>query len=139
VNTVLVVDDDNNIRQTLVDILSMEGYATEAFASAVGVSERAGRGDVGLVVTDINMPDVDGLELLEQIRAAERSHAVRVPVIVLTGAGSEAKADEARRKGAFACFPKPFDIVEFVSTVARALAARGDGPPAPPAKAGAEG
>lgn len=118
--TVIVVDDDANMRDTIVDILTMEGYPVEAFASARDVTARVGVGDVGLVVTDLNMPDLDGMGLIDQIRAAGH----RVPVVMLTGAGFEHRAEDALARGATACFAKPFDIDAFLRVVEKVL-----GPP----------
>jgi len=119
VKTVLVVDDDDNIRDTIVDILHLEGYHAEAFTCAAGVVERVAAGDVVLVVTDLNMPDVDGMTLLQSVLVKTPT----VPVVMLTGAGFEERASEALAHGAFACFAKPFNIDEFLACVARAIGA----------------
>ena len=117
-NTVIVVDDDDNIRETIVDILQLEGFSTEGFSSADGVLTRLLEGDVSLVVTDLNMPDIDGMELLESIgKSIDRGDMKRVPVILLTGAGFEERAKEALQLGAVDCFAKPFDIDDFVKSV----------------------
>ena len=120
---VLVVDDDQNIRDTIVDILELEGYAAEAFSSAVGVVQRLEAGDISLVVTDLNMPDVDGIELIERIRATDAPRWANVPVILLTGAGFEERATEALERGATACFAKPFNIDDFIEAVTAAVGA----------------
>lgn len=119
--TVIVVDDDNNIRDTIVDILTLEGYSAEGFPSAKGVLERLGKLDVSLVVTDLNMPDIDGMELLKSIVETNDKAVHDVPVILLTGAGFEERGAEALQLGAFACFAKPFNIDEFIESVVSAI------------------
>jgi len=121
VGLILVVDDDDNMRDTILDILQMEGYEAEGFSGALGVAARALKKDVSLVVTDVNMPDTDGIALLLQIKSQDASRSRPMPVIVLTGAGFESRAKEALKLGAFASFSKPFDIDEFITSIASAL------------------
>ena len=119
--TVIVVDDDNNIRETIVDILNLEGYSAEGFPGANGVLDRLEKDDVSLVVTDLNMPDIDGMELLQSVVEKGKSTSRSIPVILLTGAGFEERGAEALQLGAFACFAKPFDIDEFIESVVKAI------------------
>ena len=61
--SIIVVDDDRNIRQTIIDILFFEDLVGEPFSSAEGVLDRLKLGDVGLVITDLNMPGLDGIQM----------------------------------------------------------------------------
>ena len=119
--TVIVVDDDNNIRDTIVDILNLEGYCAEGFPGAQGVLDRLNKDNVSLVVTDLNMPDIDGMELLQSVVELAKTKNRQLPVILLTGAGFEERGAEALKLGAFACFAKPFDIDEFIESVVKAI------------------
>ena len=119
--SIIVVDDDKNIRQTVLDILSFEDLSGEPFSSAEGVLERLAQGDVGLVITDLNMPGKDGIELISDIRTSQSESFRDVPIILLTGAGYESRSAEALSKGATLCLGKPFDIGDFLDNVFAAL------------------
>jgi DNA-binding NtrC family response regulator len=122
---VLVVDDDLGILGTVVDVLALEGIpscSTSEAGTVIGLLRQA---PIRVVVSDINMPDVDGLALLAQIKALEAEQKRSIAVIILTGAGAEDKAECAVAQGAFRYLPKPFDIDEFVRCVRDALASTG--------------
>ena len=115
--TVVVVDDDENMRDTVADILAMEGYDVHRFSQASEVLPWVEGRSVDLVVTDLNMPDMDGVQLLAALRKA----GGHIPVIVLTGAGFEHRAEDVLARGAHACFAKPFDIDVFLNAVSEVL------------------
>jgi two-component system, NtrC family, response regulator AtoC len=113
---VLVIDDDAALRFTLEAVLSDAGLVVEACdGGASGLAAFEARGaDVAL--TDLAMPEMDGMQLLARIRAADPS----VPVMMLTAHGSERAAVAAMKAGAFDYLPKPFDPDELVLAVRRA-------------------
>src|ERR1700739_462249 len=114
---VLVIDDDASLRFTLEAVLSDAGLVVEACdggASGLAAFEAHG-GDV--VLTHLAMPDMDGMQALERIRASDPS----VPVLMLTAHGSERVAVAAMKAGAVDYIPKPFDPDELVLAVRRAL------------------
>ena len=115
--TILVADDDASIRKVVSQTLARAGYAvrTTGTASALWAWIEAGEGD--LVITDVVMPDEDGLELLPRIRKARPD----VPVIVMSARSTMMTAMRATERGAYEYLPKPFDINELVSIVNRAL------------------
>lgn len=115
--SIIVVDDDRNIRQTIIDILSFEDMVAEPFSSAEGVLARIVQGGIGLVITDLNMPGMDGIELISSIKNTLDAPFCNTPVIMLTGAGHDSRANEALEKGACGCLGKPFDIDEFLDLV----------------------
>jgi two-component system response regulator HydG len=115
---IVVVDDKLALADTLADGLVDRGYAARAFGKsreALAVIERE---PIDLVVTDLRMPELDGLALLD---AARRRN---IPVIVMTGHGAIDSALEALRKGAFHYLTKPFKLDELVEFVERALRER---------------
>src|SRR5579864_5029807 len=104
---VLVIDDDASLRFTLEAVLSDAGLVVETCE---------GRG-ADVVLTDLAMPDMNGMMVLERMRAADPS----VPVLMLTAHGSERAAVGAMKAGAFDYIPKPFDPDELALAVKRAI------------------
>lgn len=126
--TVLVIDDERPIRALLREVLAEQGYdVTEAEDGVKGV-RRAREQRPDLVITDILMPDKDGLETILELRAA----APHLPVIAISGGSTRVPMDvlaAARRFGARRVFSKPFDPLAVVAAVKELL----DGPAEPPA------
>jgi two-component system response regulator AtoC len=113
---VLVIDDDSSLRFTLEAVLSDAGFVVEASESgASGLASFESRG-ADVLLTDLAMPGVDGMQVLERMRAVDPS----VPVLMLTAHGSERVAVTAMKSGAFDYLPKPFDPDELVLAVRRA-------------------
>jgi two-component system response regulator AtoC len=113
---VLVIDDDASLRFTLEAVLSDAGLVVETCdGGASGLAAFDARG-ADIVLTDLAMPDVDGMHVLERMRASDPS----VPVMMLTAHGSERVAVAAMKAGAFDYIPKPFDPDELVLAVRRA-------------------
>lgn len=119
---VLVVDDDQAILNTIIDVLGMEGIGAHATTESLEVETLLRKLPVRVVVSDINMPGLDGLELLDRIKAVEAELERRIRVIILTGVGAEDKASVAVERGAWRYMPKPFDIDAFIDTIKEALA-----------------
>jgi DNA-binding NtrC family response regulator len=114
---VLVIDDDASLRFTLEAVLGDAGFVVETCdGGASGLTAFEARG-ADIVLTDLAMPDMDGMQALERIRASDPS----VPVLMLTAHGSERVAVAAMKAGAFDYIPKPFDPDELVLAVRRAL------------------
>ena len=103
---VLIVEDDADMRDMLVESLSDEGYRVEAAPGGRAGIERVRQGGVDLVITDVRMPDLDGLDALQEIRAVEPTPHV----IVITAFGSIETAIKAVKLGAHDYITKPFDI-----------------------------
>ena len=114
---ILVVDDDANLRKTLADILRLKGYEVVAAASgAEGIAEAA-RALVNVVLIDLKLPDMSGIEVMVRIKLA-------TPVteaIILTGNASLDTAVEATNKGAFSYLLKPYEIDKLLRHIHRAL------------------
>ena len=115
---VWVVDDDSSIRWVLERALTQAGYACRVFAAAGEVIERLDMDTPAVVLTDLRMPQTGGLALLSVL--AER--LPDIPVIVMTAHSDLDSAVSSYQAGAFEYLPKPFDVDDVVSTVARAIA-----------------
>ena len=114
---ILVVDDNRETADTLVECLSLLGYkATAAYGGHEGLSRFEG-GDFQLVFTDLMMPEMDGMELLETIMSLDS----RAMVIVITGYGTVESAVEAIKKGAYDFITKPFKLDELKIIIERAM------------------
>jgi two-component system response regulator AtoC len=117
---VLVIDDDASLRFTLEAVLSDAGLTVDlASGGAEGLAAFEARG-ADIVLTDLAMPDVDGMQVLTRIRAQDPS----VPVLMLTAHGSERVAVAAMKTGAYDYLPKPFDPDELVLAVKRGIETR---------------
>ena len=116
---ILVVDDKLELADTLADGLVDRGYDARALGNGRDALAALETGGVSLVITDLRMPDVDGLALVD---AARRSGDV--PVIVMTAHGAIDSAVEVIRKGAFHYLTKPFKLDELVAVIERALRGR---------------
>lgn len=117
---VLVVDDHAAVRESVIDVLRQAGYRVEGLASAVEALPMLERAAFDVVVTDLQMPAMDGLEFIR--RMSQR----RLPtqVIMITAHATIASAVEAMRFGAFDYLEKPFDVTRLEELVARAMERR---------------
>ncbi len=115
--TILIADDEKNIRATLARSLRLEGYATLEAADGAEALERLETGAVDLLLLDLQMPVLDGLGLLEQL--AERR--IGVPTVVLTAHGTIDRAVRAVRLGAFDFIEKPPATERILLAVENAL------------------
>ncbi|MDH5543087.1 MAG: sigma-54 dependent transcriptional regulator [Nitrospinota bacterium] len=113
---VLVVDDDNAVLDSLSSFLTQEKWHPVCSNTANEAIEKIRTTDIRLVISDINMPDMDGLTLLEAIRKTDPD----VEVVMMTGFSSEETAIEALRLGAFDYFRKPINGSEILASLNRA-------------------
>ena len=118
--TILVVDDEKNIREGLGEYLRLDGYDVALAADGKEGVLAADRGDVDLVITDLRMPGLSGGELLKHVASRYPS----VPVIVLTGHGTVEDAVDAMRNGAYDFITKPVNLDHLSILVKRALERR---------------
>ena len=117
-----VIDDDVAVRQSLAFLLSTAGFAVRVHESATAFLEALPATQAGCIVTDIRMPEMDGLELQRRLRASK----IGVPVIVITGHGDIALAVEAMKAGAADFIEKPFDDEVLLGAIRSALARRAE-------------
>jgi two-component system, NtrC family, response regulator HydG len=117
---ILVVDDEPTARQGLEKLLRRKGFRVQTEADGEAALRAAAEFAPDVVVTDLRMPKMDGLELLKALRAQDRD----VPVIVATAFGEVASAVAAMRAGADDYLTKPLEIDELVLAIERALERR---------------
>ncbi len=116
-NPIWVIDDDHAIRWVLEKALKQAGMTVQSFDNANGILERLEHETPSAILTDIRMPGVDGLQLLEQINEKHPE----LPVIIMTAHSDLDSAVSAYQGGAFEYLPKPFDIDEATELVSRAV------------------
>lgn len=114
--TILIVDDDDAIRATLYDLLS-EDYVCQTAETAEEALARLNADSYDLVLTDISMPGLSGLELLGHIR----QRFVNTPVIIISGIGDQEHAQGLIKLGAFDFLLKPFKLEDVERSVERAI------------------
>jgi len=114
---VVIVDDEARMAAVVAMALGRDGYECTTCASAAAALAAIDSHGADVVVTDLKMPDMDGIELLRRLRAARPA----LPVILLTAHGSVPSAVAAMREGAFDYVAKPFDNDELRALVARAV------------------
>lgn len=119
--SILVVDDEKSQREILEMILSGEGYDVTTAASGEAATKFARERRYDLVLTDLKMTGMDGIELLQHLLAHDSS----IIVILLTAHGSIDSAKEALRRGAYDYLQKPFDQAQLLETIQRALSKLG--------------
>lgn len=134
--TLLIVDDEPNLRKVLGALLEKEGYEVLEAANGEEALETLRNEDVEVVVSDLRMPGMGGLELLKRVKA-EWQH---LPVVMLTAHGTVDAAVEALKNGALDFLSKPFDKEEMRRVIAKAVTEfdRERGDYAPPADEAAE-
>src|ERR671939_1376176 len=115
--SILVVDDEKSQREILEMILSDEGYDVTTAASGEAALKFARDKRYDLVLTDLKMTGMDGIELLQKLLAHDSS----IIVILLTAHGSVDSTKEALRRGAFDYLEKPYDREKLLETISRAL------------------
>jgi len=116
-STILVIDDKDSMREMLTASLTSEGYDVEVAGSGdVGIA-RSKEKHFDLILTDLKMPDISGMEVLTQVK----EHDPETAVIVMTAYGTIETAVEAMKRGAFDFLQKPFDIDHLQMLVERAL------------------
>ena len=116
--TVLVADDDRSIRTVLTQALGRSGYQVRSTGNAATLWRWVEEGEGDLVITDVVMPDENGLDLIPRIKRIRPD----LRVVVMSAQSTLMTAVKAAQRGAFEYLPKPFDLQELLSVVGRALA-----------------
>jgi len=114
---ILVVDDQESMRDMLADLLDMMGHQTRTASGGAEALETLREGPIDLVITDLNMPEMDGMELTKRIKAS----SPELPVIVITGYGTFHTERQVLASGADGYIPKPCTIHRVQETVNAAL------------------
>ena len=116
-NNVWIIDDDKSIRWVLEKTLTQHGYTATCFEEGLSALAKLKHSQPDTIITDIRMPGINGLELLDKIHAEHPE----IPVIVITAHSDLDSAVSSYRGGAFEYLPKPFDVEEAAALVKRAI------------------
>jgi two-component system, LuxR family, response regulator FixJ len=112
-----LIDDDDAVRQAVAFLLTTSGFAVRVYESAPAFLEALPTVQPGCIVTDVRMPDMDGLELQRQLKARR----IGLPVIIITGHGDVPLAVEAMKAGAVDFLEKPFSDDKLLSAIRVAI------------------
>jgi two-component system response regulator FixJ len=112
-----IVDDEEAVRNSLAFLLSTSGFAVRTHSSATAFLAAAPTIANGCLITDLRMPDIDGVELLRRLREAD----ALLPAIVITGHGDVQMAVEAMKNGALDFIEKPFSDDVIIESITRAV------------------
>ena len=113
----LVIDDEAIVGKRLVQVFGKMGFKVEAFDSPVPAMEAAAARTFDIVVTDLKMEGMDGMEVLDRVKRL--NPATRV--IIITGYAQPETAEEAFRRGVFNFIPKPFRLEQLKESILKAL------------------
>jgi len=116
----LLVDDEENFVNTLAERMKMRDVPSKVVYSGEAALEVVKTQEPDVMVLDLRMPGIDGMEVLRKVRATNP----KVQIIILTGHGTDLDEDEARKLGAFHYHKKPIDIDELLGTVKKAYRER---------------
>lgn len=114
---IIVADDDNAIRTVIARALVQDGFTVDTVSTAAVLWQKAMRGEGDAIITDVVLPDGDGIDILSRIRR----HRPELPVIVISGESTLQTAVRATKEGAFEYIPKPFDLNNIVDAIHRAV------------------
>ena len=116
--TVLVVDDSSTVRQQVSLALKQAGFdILEAADGAEGIAQVSGNRAIDMVVCDVNMPNVNGLEMVERLKSRPEHKAL--PILMLTTEGQPSMIKRAKQAGAVGWIVKPFDPAKLVAAIRR--------------------
>jgi DNA-binding NtrC family response regulator len=120
-HSILIVDDDKAVRENLTKYFSSQ-YITHSASNGREAIRMIGEiGDIEIILSDLEMPSMDGIELLEKIQAVNKN----IATIIISGSPEFMSADDVLKKGAFGYFTKPVDLDNLDSTIRNALKSRG--------------
>lgn len=117
VGTIYVIDDEEHICSAIEQMLDLQGFKVQTFSSAEVLLNKIEVNWHGIIISDINMPKIDGHQLMNKVHKIDAD----VPIILLTGFGDITMAVSAMRKGAYDFIEKPFNNEHLLDTVKRAL------------------
>lgn len=114
---ILIIDDEKNIRRTLREILEYENFKVDEAADGQEGLNMAQKGKYDVILTDIKMPKMDGIEVLDKLMA----QGIDSPIVMISGHGNIETAVEAVKKGAFDFIAKPLDLNRLLVTIRNAM------------------
>lgn len=117
--SILVVDDSVSIRQSIRFVLEQSGYTVFEAADGVEGLKQLGAQKVNLVITDVNMPNMDGLTMVKKIRETEGIKFL--PILVLTTESQGSVVEEGKKAGATGWIVKPFNNEKLIETIKKII------------------
>ena len=120
-HTILVIDDQPGIRRLLMEVLTEEGYAVHTAANGYEGIQKVNELKPHLILMDINMPGMDGIETLRELKRMNQADKV----IMMTAYGELELVNQAKELGAYAYITKPFDIIALCTIISNQLASAG--------------
>ena len=123
---IAIVDDDAAMREAIADLLQAAGLSGRTYAGAAAFLDDYAPGRFDLIITDVRMPEMDGIELLRRLRAM----SAPLPAIVVTSSCDPATQARAVAEGAIACLAKPVTDGLLLRLVGKVLEEAGKSPPA---------
>ena len=117
---ILAVDDALTIREVIKGILTIEGHTVDVAEDGVEALKMAKNNDYDIILSDVNMPNMGGISLLNKLRGLEQYQSA--PILMITTEGSGYKKDKAKATGASGWLQKPFDPARLTNAVESMLA-----------------
>lgn len=119
---IIVIDDEELITKTLLRLLNKEGYDTTVVRSGKEAIEKVKETDFDLIISDVRMPELDGIETIKEIRPyLKKSNKKPIPEILITGYADKDKYEEAVNLKVADYIYKPFDIKDFLRIVKKTI------------------
>ena len=119
---ILVIDDEELVSKSLKKLLKKEGYDAKVAKSGLEAMDQIKENDFNLIVSDIRMPDINGIEIVKKIRKYLKQNGKQpVPEILITGYASNENMEEAKKLKVADYIYKPFNIRDFLDVVKRHL------------------
>ena len=119
---ILVIDDEALVIESLKKLLKKKGYDVSIAKNGLEAMQRVEEGDFDLIVSDIRMPDMNGIEIIKKIREyLKRNGKGSVPEILITGYASKENLEEAKKLNVADYIYKPFNIKDFLDGIERNL------------------
>ena len=115
--TIMIVDDDRDVRQSIMDVFGDEGYEVYGAGGGQDALDIVNRENIDLIFLDIWMPDLDGMQVLQQLKAIHPE----IPVVMISGHGTIETAVQSTKLGAFDFIEKPVSLEKLVITAKNAL------------------
>lgn len=119
-STILVVDDQPGIRRLLMEVLTEEGYSVSTAANGYEGMQKAKELNPALILMDMKMPGMDGIETLRELKYLNQAEKV----IMMTAYGELGLVNIAKDLGAYAYVTKPFDIIELCTMIGQVISAK---------------
>ena len=114
---VVIIDDEKDVRESISQWLTLSGFETQEFQSAQQALKVINKDYPGVIISDIKMPDINGIEFLKKLMVKDST----IPLILITGHGDVSMAVEAMHLGAYDFLEKPFDPNKIAEISKRAL------------------